>query len=43
MEEGVRTAACVVLFLSEGVLTRPFVQFEIGVALELGKKVGWIQ
>ena len=27
------------LFLSEGVLTRPFVQLEIGVALEAKKRV----
>ena len=39
MKEGVRTSASVVLFLSEGVLSRPFVIFEVGVALEMAKPV----
>ena len=33
MGAGVRGSSFVLLFLSEGVLTRPFVQFEVGEAL----------
>ena len=34
MAEGVRGSCFVFLFLSEGVLTRPFVQFEVDEALQ---------
>ena len=37
MADGVQKNCFVLLFLSEGVLTRPFVQLEIGVALEAKK------
>ena len=37
--EGIRGSSHVILFLSEGVLSRPFVQFELGVALEAKKAV----
>ena len=39
MAEGVRSSQVFLLFLSEGVLTRPFVLFEIESALKLGKRV----
>ena len=39
MAQGVRESSCVILFLSSGVLERPFVQFEISAALEARKKV----
>ena len=37
MAAGVRESCYVILFLSQGVLTRPFVQFEIGEALKARK------
>ena len=39
MADGVRSSQVFLLFLSEGVLTRPFVLFEIESALKLGKRV----
>ena len=39
MGAGVQESAFVILFLSEGVLLRPFVQFEIGEALKCGTPV----
>ena len=39
MAAGVRESRCVILFLSAGVLTRPYVQFELGVAVRAGKKL----
>ena len=39
MAEGVKSSGFVILFLSQGVLTRPFVQFEIEAALNARKKV----
>ncbi len=39
MAEGVRKSAFVILFLSKGVLERPFVQFEVETALSANKRV----
>ena len=39
MAEGVRDSGFVILFLSSGVLQRPYVQFELEEALNAGKKV----
>ena len=40
MAAGVQKSCFVILFLSEGVLERPFVQFEVGEALSGQKEVG---
>ena len=37
MQEGIEGAAAVILFLSAGVMERPFVLFEVREALKLGK------
>merc|ERR1719161_2027848 len=39
MAEGVQGSHCVVLFLSAGVLLRPYVQLEIGEAVKCGRPV----
>ena len=39
MQEGVSKSGVVVLFLSNGVLERPFVQFELRHAIQLGKPI----
>eukprot|EP01051_Picozoa_sp_SAG22_P000939 SAG22_NODE_31_length_27697_cov_7.384376_10_plen_353_part_00 len=39
MAEGVRDSACFVLFMSAGVFTRPYVQFEIAQALSHNKPI----
>ncbi len=39
MAAGVANSCFVILFMSEGVLERPFVQFEVGEALKLQKLV----
>ena len=39
MAEGVWTSMLLILFLSEGVLERPFVLFELGEALKAQKTV----
>ena len=39
MKEGVSKTGCFLLFLSKGVMARPYVQFELQTALELGKKI----
>merc|ERR1719262_1912214 len=39
MAEGVQQSAFLILFLSEGVLTRPYVQFELEEAKKTGKQV----
>ena len=39
MADGVQNSCFLILFLSEGVLERPFVLFEVGEALKAEKKV----
>ena len=39
MADGVRGSAVFVLFLSRGVLERPFVRFEVAEALKHGKPI----
>merc|ERR1719159_378457 len=39
MASGIRNSCFVILFLSEGVLSRPFVQFEMSEAQSAGKRV----
>ena len=39
MQEGVAKANCFLLFLSKGTMARPYVQFELRTAIELGKKI----
>ncbi len=39
MARGVQKSEFVILFLSQGVLTRPFVQLEVETALKAGKRI----
>ena len=39
MRSGIEKSGALLLFLSKGVLRRPFVQFEIRTAKELGKQI----
>eukprot|EP00935_MAST-01C_sp_MAST-1C-sp1_P000185 g185.t1 len=39
MREGVAKTGCFLLFLSRGVMARPYVQYELRTAIELGKKI----
>ena len=39
MQEGVAKTNCFLLFLSAGAMARPYVQFELRTAIELGKKI----
>ena len=39
MQEGVAKTNCFLLFLSKGTMARPYVQFELRTAIELGKKI----
>ena len=39
MRSGIEKSGALLLFLSKGVLRRPFVQFEVRTAKELGKQI----